>query len=153
MTVTHDIVARLWNLCHVLRDDGITYHQYVTELTYLLFLKMAQETNTEGQIPEGWRWKDLESRDGLDQLTYYRRLLRGKAVLRVDPHAAPASPDQSPAPRCHGATREARDRFRAGYALFVQLYREAMECLVRGVDEPIVPDGGVLPWALRPAPS
>ena len=80
-------------------------------------------------------------------------VLGEKAVLRVDPHAAPASPDQSPAPRCHGATREARDRFRAGYALFVQLYREAMECLVRGVDEPIVPDGGVLPWALRPAPS
>ncbi|MCB9779932.1 MAG: N-6 DNA methylase [Alphaproteobacteria bacterium] len=75
MTATHDIVARLWNLCHVLRDDGITYHQYVTELTYLLFLKMAQETSTEGQIPTGWRWKDLESRDGLDQLNFYRRLL------------------------------------------------------------------------------
>ena len=36
------IVQRLWNLCHILRDDGITYHQYVTELTYLLFLKMMQ---------------------------------------------------------------------------------------------------------------
>ena len=47
MTTTHDIVAKLWNLCHVLRDDGITYHQYVTELTYLLFLKMAEETETE----------------------------------------------------------------------------------------------------------
>ena len=35
----------------------------------------------------------------------------------------------------------------------VQLYREAMECLVRGATEPIVPEGGVLPWALRPAPS
>jgi len=41
---THDIVAKLWNLCNVLKDDGVTYHQYVSELTYLLFLKMAQET-------------------------------------------------------------------------------------------------------------
>ena len=41
---TQEIVAKLWNLCNVLRDDGITYHQYVTELTYILFLKMAKET-------------------------------------------------------------------------------------------------------------
>ena len=47
-TTTLDIVAKLWNLCNVLKDDGVTYHQYVTELTYLLFLKMAKETNTEG---------------------------------------------------------------------------------------------------------
>ena len=38
---TQEIVAKLWRLCDVLRDDGITYHQYVTELTYILFLKMA----------------------------------------------------------------------------------------------------------------
>ena len=44
---THDIVAKLWNLCNVLKDDGVTYHQYVTELTFLLFLKMAKETGTE----------------------------------------------------------------------------------------------------------
>lgn len=75
MNVTSDIVARLWNLCHVLRDDGITYHQYVTELTYLLFLKMAQETETEGKIPAGWRWSDLQAHDGLDRLTFYRKLL------------------------------------------------------------------------------
>ena len=42
---TQEIVAKLWNLCNVLRDDGITYHQYVTELTYILFLKaMSQQT-------------------------------------------------------------------------------------------------------------
>ena len=46
-----EIVAKLWNLCNVLRDDGITYHQYVTELTYILFLKMAKETDTEDAIP------------------------------------------------------------------------------------------------------
>ena len=81
MTTTTDIVQKLWNLCHVLRDDGITYHQYVTELTYLLFLKMAEETDTEVartgavHLPEGWRWRDLCDRDGVDQLTYYRQLL------------------------------------------------------------------------------
>lgn len=42
-----EIVAKLWNLCNVLRDDGITYQQYVTELTYILFLKMCKETGTE----------------------------------------------------------------------------------------------------------
>ena len=75
MTTTHDIVARLWNLCHVLRDDGITYHQYVSELTYLLFLKMAEETDTEHQVPEGWRWRSLTSKSGVDQLNHYRLLL------------------------------------------------------------------------------
>ena len=75
MTTTHDIVAKLWNLCHVLRDDGITYHQYVTELTYLLFLKMAEETGTEGYLPEGWRWSDLNAKDGTEQLIFYREML------------------------------------------------------------------------------
>ena len=51
MSHTQDIVAKLWSLCNVLRDDGITYHQYVTELTYLLFLKMLKETGSEGQLP------------------------------------------------------------------------------------------------------
>lgn len=75
MTTTHDIVAKLWNLCHVLRDDGITYHQYVSELTYLLFLKMAEETGTEHQLPEGYRWRDLVEKGGVEQLTFYRLLL------------------------------------------------------------------------------
>lgn len=57
---TQEIVSKLWNLCNVLRDDGITYHQYVTELTYILFLKMAKETGTEGQIPEKYRWDELK---------------------------------------------------------------------------------------------
>ena len=72
---THDIVQKLWSLCDVLRDDGITYHQYVTELTYLLFLKMAKETDRESNLPEGYRWDDLASRDGLPQLEFYRGML------------------------------------------------------------------------------
>ena len=47
---TQEIVSKLWNLCNVLRDDGITYHQYVTELTYILFLKMIKETGTEERL-------------------------------------------------------------------------------------------------------
>jgi len=72
---TQDIVAKLWNLCHVLRDDGITYHEYVTELTYLLFLKMAQETNRESLLPAGYRWGDLAGKDGIEQLEFYRGML------------------------------------------------------------------------------
>src|SRR5687768_16452749 len=72
---TQEIVQRLWALCHVLRDDGITYHEYVTELTYLLFLKMTEETGTHDQLPEGYRWPDLVGKDGVEQLEFYRGAL------------------------------------------------------------------------------
>ena len=72
---TQEIVAKLWNLCNVLRDDGITYHQYVTELTYILFLKMAKETDTEDAIPAAYRWDALKDRKGLDLKNYYKELL------------------------------------------------------------------------------
>ena len=74
-SVTHDIVAKLWNLCNILKDDGVTYHQYVTELTYLLFLKMAKETGTEDQIPKGYRWDDLESKAAPDRLEHHKLTL------------------------------------------------------------------------------
>jgi type I restriction enzyme M protein len=73
--ITHDIVAKLWNLCNILKDDGMTYHQYVIELTYLLFLKMAKETRTENLLPEAYRWDDLESKAALDRLEFYKILL------------------------------------------------------------------------------
>jgi type I restriction enzyme M protein len=72
---TRDIVQKLWILCNVLRDDGITYQDYVTELTFLLFLKMMQETKREDALPKGFRWGDLTKREGEDLLTYYRALL------------------------------------------------------------------------------
>src|SRR5438093_4444553 len=74
-TITTDIVARLWNLCNVLKDDGVTYHQYVTELTYLLFLKMAEETGTENQIPDGHRWGDLVAQPAPQRLEAYKLTL------------------------------------------------------------------------------
>ncbi|WP_445613786.1 N-6 DNA methylase [Geobacillus sp. YF-1] len=70
-----EIVQKLWNLCNVLRDDGITYHQYVTELTYLLFLKMMKETGQEYIIPENYRWDSLVARDGIELKEHYQQLL------------------------------------------------------------------------------
>ncbi len=72
---TQEIVSKLWNLCNVLRDDGITYHQYVTELTYILFLKMAKETGAEGQIPEAYRWNNLTCKSGIELKKFYKELL------------------------------------------------------------------------------
>ena len=72
---TQEIVAKLWNLCNVLRDDGITYHQYVTELTYILFLKMAKETETEKYIPEDYRWDVLAAKSGVELKSFYKKLL------------------------------------------------------------------------------
>ncbi|OAH59653.1 MULTISPECIES: N-6 DNA methylase [Bacillaceae] len=70
-----EIVQKLWNLCNVLRDDGINYQQYVTELTYLLFLKMMKEQDTEAAITEGCRWDDLIEKEGLPLKQFYQRLL------------------------------------------------------------------------------
>ena len=66
----------------MLRDDGISYQDYVTELTFLLFLKMLEETDRDAQLPDGYRWKDLSSREGMDQLDHYKRALLdlGKAA-------------------------------------------------------------------------
>ncbi len=73
--ITREIVAKLWNLCNVLRDDGITYTDYVTELTFLLFLKMLAETGHEERLPKEHRWQHLLKREGIDLLEYYRQLL------------------------------------------------------------------------------
>lgn len=61
-----DIVQKLWNLCDVLRDDGINYSDYVTELVLLLFIKMeyeqVQNNDSFGhKLPEGARWTWLAS--------------------------------------------------------------------------------------------
>lgn len=70
-----EIVGKLWNLCNVLRDDGITYHQYVTELTYILFLKMAKETGSDGPIPAAYRWDKLTKPTGTTLKRFYKELL------------------------------------------------------------------------------
>lgn len=72
---TENIVQKIWELCHVLRGDGVSYHEYVSELTYLLFLKIAEENKTENLIPAGKRWGDLVAYKGGDLLDYYREML------------------------------------------------------------------------------
>ncbi|MGL1885495.1 MAG: type I restriction-modification system subunit M [Reichenbachiella sp.] len=72
---TQEIVNKLWNLCNVLRDDGITYHEYLNELTFILFLKMAEETGKESDILEGYRWADLKNKEGVELNNFYRELL------------------------------------------------------------------------------
>lgn len=78
MNPSSDLVNRLWRLCAVLRKDGITYPQYVSELTYLLFLKMMHETGAEtGRVPKGLRWQDLVQAPETQKLEIYRGVLSG----------------------------------------------------------------------------
>jgi len=74
------IVQRVWNYCHVLRDDGVSYGDYLEQLTYLLFLKMADEQtrppfNRPSIMPDGLDWQSLLSRDGAKLEEHYRHLL------------------------------------------------------------------------------
>ncbi len=62
----NEIVQKLWKMADVLRDDGISYQNYVTELTYILFLKMMKEQETESVIPKDYRWDNLVSKEGLE---------------------------------------------------------------------------------------
>ncbi len=84
---TVDIVQKLWSFCDILRDDGISYHQYVTELTLLLFLKMTKETGSEKKIPPEYRWDELTAKDGMKQYTFYRDLIN-KLGQADDPQVA-----------------------------------------------------------------
>ena len=74
------IVQRLWNYCNVLRDDGVSYGDYVEQLTYLLFLKMADEQtqapyNKPSSIPQGLDWQSLMEKDGDALEIHYRHIL------------------------------------------------------------------------------
>ena len=75
-----DIVQKLWNYCHVLRDDGMSYGDYVEQLTYLLFLKMADERtkpphNQKGVVPKSYDWQSLLKKDGDELFDHYRHVL------------------------------------------------------------------------------
>ncbi len=73
---TANIVGELWAACHVLRDDGLSSHDYVRELTYLLFLKLLDEVGQEALLPAGCRWGALVSCPEEDVLTRYREMLK-----------------------------------------------------------------------------
>lgn len=81
------VASSVWRLCDVLRDDGITYHQYINELSYLLFLKMAQESGSDSGLPPHCRWDALSSANEGEQYPLYMKLLvdlgsEGPAVVR-----------------------------------------------------------------------
>ncbi|MCK4362137.1 MAG: SAM-dependent DNA methyltransferase [Dehalococcoidia bacterium] len=86
------IVQKLWNYCNVLRDDGVSYGDYVEQLTYLLFLKMADEQtrppfNKPSGIPQGLDWQSLLKKDGDALEVHYRHILeslgREKGMLGI----------------------------------------------------------------------
>lgn len=71
-----EISAKLWSLCNVLRDDGVTYHQYLNELTYILFLKLSEVKKFEEELPEEYRWANLKGiKDNKALFDTYRELL------------------------------------------------------------------------------
>ena len=80
MSESATIVQRLWNYCNVLRDDGVSYGDYVEQLTYLLFLKMAEEQSKPPYkkpsiIPAAYSWHSLQTLDGTELETHYRNTL------------------------------------------------------------------------------
>jgi type I restriction enzyme M protein len=84
MTDSASIVNKLWNYCNVLRDDGVSYGDYVEQLTYLLFLKMADEQtkppyNHEAIVPSNYNWQKLTSLDGDKLELQYRHTLENLA--------------------------------------------------------------------------
>lgn len=75
---SNQLVQKLWNFCNVLRDDGVSTIEYVEQLTYLLFLKMAEERKQAGLgevVPYGYDWQSLLDRDGDDLEVHYRHVL------------------------------------------------------------------------------
>ena len=78
MSGSNQLVQKLWNFCNVLRDDGVSTIEYVEQLTFLLFLKMADERQRAGLgevVPVGLDWQSLLDRDGDDLEVHYRHIL------------------------------------------------------------------------------
>ena len=81
MSESKQIVNKLWNYCNILRDDGLSYGDYVEQLTYLLFLKMDDERtkppyNKKSSIPKKYNWQSLIDKDGTELEAHYIKLLQ-----------------------------------------------------------------------------
>src|SRR4051812_19898150 len=78
---SNGIVQKLWNYCNILRDDGLSYPDYVEQLTYLLFLKMAHEQTLlapprRSPVPTGEDWPSLISKRGAALHSHYAKVLK-----------------------------------------------------------------------------
>ncbi|MDO8427740.1 MAG: class I SAM-dependent DNA methyltransferase [Candidatus Diapherotrites archaeon] len=69
-----NIEQKLWGFCHILRHDGMNYGDYIDQLTFLLFLKMAEEKGHD--IPQQWSWAKLKEKSGTELIEFYQDLLR-----------------------------------------------------------------------------
>jgi hypothetical protein len=69
-----DIVQKLWGFCHTLRHDGVDYGDYIEQLTYLLFLKMAEERGAK--VPKDCDWESLKAKSGTQLTDHYADILR-----------------------------------------------------------------------------
>ncbi|MFA5518242.1 MAG: class I SAM-dependent DNA methyltransferase [Spirochaetota bacterium] len=81
MTESQQLVNKLWNYCNILRDDGLSYGDYVEQLTYLLFLKMDDEGtkepyNHKSDIPKKYNWQALLDREGSELEAQYIETLQ-----------------------------------------------------------------------------
>src|SRR5438477_11767497 len=70
-----DVVGKLWGFCHTLRHDGSDYGDYIEPITYLLFLKMADETG-KVPLPKGCDWLSLRDKSGTELVDDYVDALR-----------------------------------------------------------------------------
>ncbi len=75
------IISKVWNFCNTLRDDGVSYGDYLEQLTYLLFLKLADEFskppyNRSLPIPKEYNWESLTLLKGADLESHYSKILR-----------------------------------------------------------------------------
>src|ERR1700712_4559046 len=68
------LVRKLWQYCNVLRDDGLSYPDYVEQLTYLLFLKMADEQAAD-TVPKNCSWRSLARLNAVEMHSHYGRIL------------------------------------------------------------------------------
>ena len=79
-TTEQSLTKKVWNLATTLAGQGIGFTDYITQLTYLLFLKMDAENveffGMESAIPAGYRWEDLISLDGLELVWQYEETLK-----------------------------------------------------------------------------
>lgn len=73
---TNSLVQKIWSFCDTLRDDGLGYNDYLEQLTYLLFLKMADENKNKYNLPQKCNWNTLLQNKGGSLLDQYEKILK-----------------------------------------------------------------------------